>query len=160
MPAGLSRREVVIQRADSGKSAAELVRLMGEEVGGKILLAKDVSPDQSIMEIDLDGFRLKIVVNVDGDKFCAVTMSGPDEEAMVKLMDSLVWRSVATVPLPQADSRPPSESPIFPNRSGKSCAYQHLIPTILPDASGLIRTVSEWGIRKIKSANALRSMAD
>ena len=74
---------------NGGKSAAELAKLIGNQVGGKILSTKDLNPTQTIMEIELDGVKLKIMVMVDGDKFCAATMAGPDEDTMIKIMDTI-----------------------------------------------------------------------
>ena len=74
---------------NGGKSAAELAKLIGEQTGGKILGTKDINPNQTIMEIELNGVNLKIMVMVEGDKFLAVTMAGPDEDAMTKIMDTV-----------------------------------------------------------------------
>ncbi len=72
-----------------GKSAAELTKLIGEKMGGKILGTKDIDPNQSILEAEIDGVKIRLLVRVEGDKFLAVTMAGPDEDAMTKIMDTV-----------------------------------------------------------------------
>ena len=74
---------------NGGKSASELIKLIGNQLGGKILLSKDMNPNQSIMEVELNGVKLKLMVMVEGDKFLTVTMAGSDEDTMTKIMDTV-----------------------------------------------------------------------
>ncbi|MBO5491325.1 MAG: hypothetical protein J5960_07905 [Desulfovibrio sp.] len=74
---------------NGGKSASELTKLIGQNLGGKILSTKDVNPNQTFLEAEVDGVKINLMVMVEGDKFCAVTMAGPDEETMVKIMNTV-----------------------------------------------------------------------
>ncbi len=86
-PDGNSSFSVQVQKS-GGKPASELTRLIGQEMGWKVLKTEDINPDQTYVEAEIDGVRVKFSVIVDGDKFCAITMAGSDEAAMTKILQS------------------------------------------------------------------------
>ena len=73
---------------NGGKSASELAKLIGQKLGGKLLSTEDLDATQTLLEAEVDGVKMKILVIVDGDKFCTVILAGPDEATMTKIMDS------------------------------------------------------------------------
>ena len=78
---------VQVQKS-GGKSAAEVTKIIGKETGWKILKTEDINPSQTYVEAEVDGVKIKFSVIVDGDKFCAITMAGPDEATMTKIMQT------------------------------------------------------------------------
>ncbi|MBQ9406593.1 MAG: hypothetical protein IJU37_07660 [Desulfovibrio sp.] len=74
---------------NGGKSAAELAKLIGDNLGGKIVKTENDGPNQSSIYAEIDGVRVVVMVFVDGDKFAAFTMAGSDTDTMQKIAGSL-----------------------------------------------------------------------
>ena len=75
-PDGNSSFSIQVQKS-GGQSASELTRLIGQEMGWKVLKTEDVNPDQTYVEAESDGVKVKFSV-----------MAGPDEAAMTKILQT------------------------------------------------------------------------
>ncbi|MCR4666482.1 MAG: hypothetical protein K5657_04210 [Desulfovibrio sp.] len=73
----------------NGKSASELAKLIGDQMGGKIVKTENNGNDSTTVYAELDGVRLAIMVTVSEGKAVVVTMAGTDKEALNKILGSL-----------------------------------------------------------------------
>ena len=79
---------------NEGISAAELAKALGRELlkkypNGKILGTKDINPNQSLLEAEYNNVKIKTEIKTEGDKYRALTMIGPDEDALIKIADTI-----------------------------------------------------------------------
>lgn len=74
---------------NGGKSATELAKAIGEQMGGKVVKMEENAPNQTNLYCELDGVRVAVMITVDGDQFVALTMAGSDTDTMQKIAASL-----------------------------------------------------------------------
>ena len=79
-----------------GKSAAEMAMaveqgLLKQNPGNKVLAAKEISPNKTVMECEFDKVKMTVVVVVEGDKCCVVAAAGSDADGIASILKTVKY---------------------------------------------------------------------